>query len=531
MCKIFLGKKETLYAIVFGLVFGMINILARRLNVSAKPLGADEIIIVVFNTLFWAVIVAKVYIWVKNCLTKPGRGIYSIETENNQWYYFLKCFIVIILCYVPVFLAYYPGIFGYDVATQIPQHMGAYSTHHPLVHTLYLQFFYYFMGEKVLKSYTAGLAAGTLVQIIIFALMLSYIHLFFYRKQVRKGIRIVLLLLSAILPYFSVLSISMTKDVIFSGFVGILFVCLVYWGTEPERYQNRRMKILYIVSIVGTWLFRNNGKYAIIVMVIVGTLYYLFRKKYQFIFYSLLAVLTAVVLSGGLKYGLKAADGSPNEMLSIPYQQIAYVYTMEKDHLSGEEIEMIHRMIPSVENYWEYSADGIKFNAHGGDEFLDFSKLYLKLFLKYPFEYVNAFILNNSGYLYIADVSSANIYGASEETRQGFLLTDTKQGFGVEHISYFIPLETIYEDLFSANRYQEIDALHILCSMAIYFWLVVMMIFYSIELKRKESIIPLSFLIVLLITVLAGPCALIRYALPYIICLPVLFVMVFPNDL
>lgn len=37
----------------------------------------------------------------------------------------------------------------------------------------------------------------------------------------------------------------------------------------------------------------------------------------------------------------------------------------------------------------------------------------------------------------------------------------------------------------------------------------------------QRELIPMkAFMIVFLLTVLAGPCALVRYALPYILCLP-----------
>ena len=46
-------------------------------------------------------------------------------------------FCVILVCYVPMFLIAFPGAFGYDVPFQLEQvFTGAYSSHHPLLHTL-----------------------------------------------------------------------------------------------------------------------------------------------------------------------------------------------------------------------------------------------------------------------------------------------------------------------------------------------------------------------------------------------------------
>lgn len=53
------------------------------------------------------------------------------------------------LLWLPVFLAYYPGIYTYDVLWQMLQGSYVnYNTHYPLVHTLWLQFFYNIVGAK-----------------------------------------------------------------------------------------------------------------------------------------------------------------------------------------------------------------------------------------------------------------------------------------------------------------------------------------------------------------------------------------------
>ena len=50
-----------------------------------------------------------------------------------------RVFLLIFLCRLPAFAVLYPGSFAYDVPFQLEQiATGAYSTHHPLVHTLLL---------------------------------------------------------------------------------------------------------------------------------------------------------------------------------------------------------------------------------------------------------------------------------------------------------------------------------------------------------------------------------------------------------
>ena len=132
--------------------------------------------------------------------------------------------------------------------------MGSYGTHHPLAHTLYLQFFYYIVGEKICKSHNAGIAAATVVQMCIFSAMLMYVHLFCKRIRMRKGIRYVLIAASCLLPVFSMLVIAMTKDIFFAGFTGMLFAALGYWYRLREYCARKSFAAIYILSIIGTLL-------------------------------------------------------------------------------------------------------------------------------------------------------------------------------------------------------------------------------------------------------------------------------------
>ena len=64
---------------------------------------------------------------------------------------------VIFLCWLPVFLAYYPSVFAYDAEGQLYQVIaGDYSTHHPLLHTLFMGAFFRLGGA--VGSYPFGMA-------------------------------------------------------------------------------------------------------------------------------------------------------------------------------------------------------------------------------------------------------------------------------------------------------------------------------------------------------------------------------------
>ena len=521
MLYLFKNKRKSVIALIFGFIFCFINLMEMFLA-SGSSMTVGKYVMTLLGTVIFGSVIGELYLRLQVWIVKDTPGISKVKDNGNDLKYYGICVLVLCFMYLPVFLAYYPGLFAYDVDTQIPQYITGYSKHHNLLHTLYLHFFYYFIGENVLHSYSAGIAWASIVQMILFAMMISYVHLFLKRIKVNFKVRVIFIILSAILPFFSVLSISMTKDVLFAGFVGMLTVGFYYWDMDEHYYDTPGNVAVYLLALMGTVLFRNNGIYAVLIAFFAGIFFLVVKKRnFRFLIFTGVGIVLSVLISSGIANALSAVNGSQNEMLSVPYQQMAYVYHTENNSLNPEEKAEIEWFLPDVKKYKPCISDPIKANAQGAYHKKELLSCYLKLFFKYPVEYVEAFFIHNAGFFYIGDQSHAEIYGADLEERSGYLLTDTKQGFGVEHISYLKPLENLYETLFSANEYQKVIPLAILCSPAVYFWVLVLLAFYAIDLK-KSCWIQFGFVFALILTMLAGPCALIRYALPYIICVPVL---------
>ena len=85
----------------------------------------------------------------------------------------------------------------------------------------------------------------------------------------------------------------------------------------------------------------------------------------------------------------------------------------------------------------------------------------------------------------------------------------------------------VYELLFSDNEYQKIPIFSIMFSLALYFWMIAYALIFAISKKIVSAVMPLGLVLILMLTVFAGPCALVRYAFPYLICIPVIYAVVF----
>lgn len=531
--NLFNSSKDSFWSLLFSAIFSVFYVIGFYMDKESIMMQSNKSMIgrVVGAALLFFLILEggtelyhRFYNFLINRISKE-----KPEITNGDTRLYFRCLIIVLFMWIPVLLAYYPGLFTYDVAGQIPQMKGSYSTHHPLIHTFILQFFYYVIGERFMGSYTKGMACYTLFQMLILAMAIAYMHLFLYRMKVGRKSRVVILIFTGIFPVYSVLSISITKDIIFTAFYLVLFLCLCYREMMPDFFEKRHMDILYIFSIIGTVLFRNNGIYVIVLLFAVELILLWREKRKKILLSTMIGILISLALLDALKYSVHAANGSPNEMLSIPYQQLSCVYNNKKDELSFADINEIKSIIPNVEGYSLHNADMVKGNALAWEHKSRFVSIYFKMFVKYPNYYIKAFLYNTMGYWYLFDTSNAEIYGVGLEYRQGYLLTDTKEGFDVEHNSHFSILENLYENLFSLNEYQKNPVLFILCSMAFYIWAIVLCVFYAVNLKRKQVVFPAVFLLGYIFTIFAGPCALIRYVFPVISCIPPLYVSVFKS--
>ena len=448
--------------------------------------------------------------------------------KTSEAVVFWRYFTVIFALWLPVFLAYYPGIFAYDVYTQIPQVIqGSYDSFHPLLHTLFMGFFYILGGT--MGSHSIGIALYTIFQMLILALILSYALLYLYRIHCSKRIRIIILLFFSIFPVFPMMAISATKDTFFSAFLLLAALFFHQWFQNPSLFKNVFFMLLLCFSLALICLFRNNGIIALGIALILG--FFILKDKklrYRFITLMLSGLLLFGIFSFSIQKITNATPGQIKESLSVPLQQISRVYVIHKDDL--DVTDKIEEFIPGAYAYMPALADAVKAFANVGvGNIKNFLLLWKDLLLQYPTTYIDAFLFNTLGYWYINDLSHAEIYGSGLSTRLGYLLTDTKEGFDVYHTSLFPALEHLYENLFSDNQYQLIPVFSIIFSPAFFLWFFLFLVNYAMYSKNYSSLLLACLFIGNFITLLLGPCAIIRYAFPFLLICPVLFGISFQN--
>lgn len=139
---------------------------------------------------------------------------------------FLRSWIVIFLCWVPVFLAYYPAVMAYDYHRQFNEALRGFiwfNPYQPLAHTWTIWLFLN-VGE-LFGSYQVGMACYSIFQMMVLSAACAYSITMMY-KLIGKNIWTwVCAALYGIHPFFSVLSVSVTKDVLLQHSSFFLSVC------------------------------------------------------------------------------------------------------------------------------------------------------------------------------------------------------------------------------------------------------------------------------------------------------------------
>ena len=164
-------------------------------------------------------------------------------------------------------------------------------------------------------------------------------------------------------------------------------------------------------------------------------------------------------------------------------------------------------------------------NIETKEELVQFLFLSLKYVYKYPLETLDSVLYTTKGSWDINDISCTQIYGKGLNERTGYMLTNVEPGFGIIPDSKLPWLERLYEEAFSANKYQNIPLVSVLFAPALYFW-IFLFCFVGFFYNKSYNYLFLSgFLLFLFLTILLGPCILVRYMYPFIICSPLLICM------
>ena len=283
-----------------------------------------RVLFIAVAALLLTPIFSIVFIRLSSIKIKPVRSNSKLNLlYESRLFYVVALFIM----QFPVFLAFYPGMCYYDLPAQIEQYDTPYFVqNHPLLHTVFMGFF-----KNLFSSPNTGYAIATIIQMILVNSAIAYALHYVYCKKRSQLLCTLASLFYGLLPVNSVLIISTTKDILFAAFLLVFFIDMLrlfqHEMTKPFSF------IRCILNTVLMLLFRNNAIYAFIPAFALILLISIWKKDTikKLLIYVLLSLGLYTCINQVLVQSLNAVPGSIKEMMSIPCQQMAYIYQITDD--------------------------------------------------------------------------------------------------------------------------------------------------------------------------------------------------------
>lgn len=440
--------------------------------------------------------------------------------------------VIFFLSWIPCYLAYYPGIFSYDINGQTLEALGlqTMTKHHPPLHTLLWKLC--LTAEQNLDI--NALVIYSLLQMTLLAVALTYLLNFLIKKKINNWIILICALFFCLNPTIALFSFIPTKDVFFA-------ICLVFFTTELCRFVSEKdsytknifCNIRFIVAAVLCCLLRNNMIYALIPATLITIIIFKRYWKNILLWLSCITVIYGLV-NGPLYSGIGIADGNPREMLSVPMQQISYVVTNYKDEISAQDLNDINKYLPVDELAVLYNprfADPVKitFNTEyfEGDS-STFFKVWGRLLLQYPDEYIISFLNLNLPYWY--PDSNSNDELSRRSYIETYIYPVETTGYEVVRDSKIPFLYNLYEKVASYLLFDTIPIVSNIFSISTPIWIMMATILF-LKIKRKLHLSTIFLPTILYwCTFLLGPVSNFRYVFPITLLYPLFLALVLQSD-
>ena len=488
-----------------------------------KVLGYYFIIYILINRLF-------------NWLKTYNINDIKKQDTNNKYLMFIFdkhpniCIITIILiAWLPVIITSFPGVWCYDGVDQAMQLFGQYqdrhidiinpdvtiNNHHPVLSTLLIGLFINI--GKIIGNMDIGIYLYVLMQVALMLYTIMYSFKIMKKMKMPNIVKLVSLIFYAICPLICVFLTNILKDVLFSIFVFYYVLLLMEMIMDSEVLKKKSYIVKIIIVLFLVMMFRNNGIYNIMLSY---PFLFIFLKKYrkQLIIGLAIPVIVYIGLNKIVYPILEITPGSIKEALSIPFQQTARTLN-ENMYYEQKDLDIINKVLDVEKIAKDYDpniSDPVKdtFNKkYEKEDLINYFKVWLKYFFRYPNIYIEATLNNTYAYLY---PDKANMVGYFQQPKN----YDQLDIINIKHSEDLQSFRDINEEF--ARIIMKMPFIGTLISAGFYNWILLILILYVALSKNKKIIVPYIALFSLVLVCFAAPYFAIRYVLSIVYSLPVL---------
>lgn len=457
----------------------------------------------------------------------------KIETFLFEKHPFAGPLLFLFILALPWLIFFCPGTLQWDGRSQLWVYFGVpgvvdYAGEHPVILTKIMGGCIW-LGRLLFHSDTIGLFFYTIPQFAVQILTFAYASLVLRKLKVPILFSWGALLYWGVYPLFPIWGYTMVKDTSFYIFILLHIVVLMDIMVCNQKARTKGWQIgLFLLSIAGVCLSRNDGQYVILITLICAFL--LYRKYWKTltagIAFCLLLIFSINYLYMPLHHIAKGAHTS--DILSIPLQQTGRYITLHSNEITEEEAKILQEgfdvsleQIPQLYNPLCVDSMKMYFRPHTNPDYLkSYLKIWLQQFQKHPDTYIQAFL--NQNYAYFYPDQHDYLHGYLEVTAIFFIVEAEHYEDGYLDIHFAISDNSgreILKDYF--YTVEKMPLLGMLKSAGLQVYFLLGECTYLLVKKRYKAILFLIPGLFVLLLRLFSPVACVRYILPIIATLPV----------
>ncbi|MCR5186200.1 MAG: DUF6020 family protein, partial [Clostridia bacterium] len=349
-----------------------------------------------------------------------------------------------------------------------------------------------YIVKPFIPNYYMGFGIYCFIQIIMMVGMFTYFAYWLLKKNVSSFIVTLIIIFCGTFRLYPLYGVSLWKDTTFS--IAFFLYCLIYIDIVIDIIKGKiQLKniVLFSMFSVFTVFLRNNAKYILVACLI--ALIFLDSKKmchniregknnnYRLLITSqLLIIVFSIAIPPIVRLSLQVEKEHFAENIAIPIQQVARVVCVD-GRITEEQKKLIEKVLPFDNIKKDYRAlivDPIKWDSKFDNKYLenhklDFLKLWVSLFFRNPREYMQAYLLQTSGFW------SFNVCSL----REGY-----HSAINFESLNDKVQIKNVINDKYGINIQESMLALN-KYSGGLFFWIYLASMLVSWRVNSKKYII------------------------------------------
>lgn len=407
-------KRENVCAHILGFIFSCMLSFGYAISHNGEIMFSNWrlILSIMLYTHLIAVVLSFIWsalIWTEQILSKNEFRSVPLQKCSDAIAWLMKhpvCIVLLLLlCWTPCYLSNFPGGFRYDAYSELIQAQTVYRGSFPMLHSVIVTRLLE-TANQWLGSYEAGVIIYVVGQMLLFAILYTYILTTFHKRKTNTLLLGGMLLYSAAFPVIPMLTTQFLRDVTFSGLLTYTCFLLYLFASDKKAFLNSIWKpaLLGIIMVL-TLLSRNNntGMITILIVGAISIAAWLIFRKISLRGATVFAVTTLgsyIALSFSLAAMCQPFEPAPaQDSFTILSQTLTRAYILEKDRWTEEELMQFHGYVMDFKYIPEYG-DTTKFALNVEYDIPGFVKFWAKMGLQYPGAYADAWLALTRGVWY-----------------------------------------------------------------------------------------------------------------------------------